>query len=244
MYIRECHNLVNLCDLKSLRYASNLRKCYTDNCNKMTHVFCQTSYDHPFVQNLQYLQLYSLWNLQDLIWRDTTSTSSSAGHLKLPTGTFSFLKVFPICKCPKIKSLFTPALLFHLKNLETLTVHRCERLEEIIGDDDLDEEAVASTVLFSTFSKFKKIRCAKLPELKSFRSNRKMISDSLEGVYITKCPKLERFPLLREDPHPPTLLRKIRVDEEWWESVEFDHPNTRDILRPVRDFRRYNRDIY
>ncbi|GMN66579.1 hypothetical protein TIFTF001_035642 [Ficus carica] len=142
------------------------------------------------------------------------------------------------------KRLFTPALLFHLKNLQTLTVRRCERLEEIIGDDDLDEEAVASTVLFSTFSNLKKIRCEKLPELKSFCSNRKMVSDSLEGVYITKCPKLERFPLLREDLHPPILLGKIRVDEEWWESVEFDHPNTRDMLRPVCDFLRYNRDIY
>lgn len=221
VYIRDCHNLVKLCDFKSLRNASDLRRCDVDGCNGMKHVFCQDCYDLPFAQSLQSLHLGYLSSLCDLILRSTTGVS------RLPSGTFSSLKEFRISNCPKIKKLLTPALLFHLGNLEKLDVNSCEQLEEIVGNDDLEEEATASTIIFTAFPKLKTITLADLPELKSFCSSRKMVSDSLEDVYVTKCPKLKRFPL-----HPPASLRKIKADEEWWKSVEFDNPNTKDILRP------------
>jgi disease resistance protein RPS2 len=50
------------------------------------------------------------------------------------------------------------------------------------------------------------------------------------------------LPLLENDqPSPPPSLEDIIVyPEEWWETVvEWEHPNTKDVLRPLVSIKSY-----
>ncbi|KAE8725275.1 hypothetical protein F3Y22_tig00009009pilonHSYRG00405 [Hibiscus syriacus] len=77
-----------------------------------------------------------------------------------------------------------------------------------------------------------------LPELKSICSvNEVMICDSLEKIWVLNCPKLKRMPL-----NPPELdnvrssaapaLRIYIKPKEWWESVEWHHPDSKSLWSP------------
>ena len=240
VHVGECDDFVMLCQLKSLKKATDLRTCIVNTCRRMKHVFCSTCCNLPFIQQLEYLKLGYLWNLTELVCTGSSCESVAAAAAVvpglLPTGTFSSLKVFSIEKCHNIKKLFTSTLLSHLQNLERVHVIHCDLLEEIVQvlDEDQDEDQeVTSSSTFSILPKLKELKLRFLPELKSFCSSRKLVSDSLEKIFIERCPILERFPLLRADSHPSTLLKCITVDKEWWESIEFDNPNTKDILNPI-----------
>ncbi|PON55750.1 LRR domain containing protein [Parasponia andersonii] len=156
------------------------------------------------------------------------------------TCTFNSLATIRIENCHKIKALMSATWLSQFPNLATLYVHNCKRLVEIVqapdGDQDRDQEGTGS-IIFRTLPKLRNLHLIDLPELKSFCSGRKLVSDSLEEIFIDGCPQLERLPLFREeDSHPPTSLRRINVDRGWWESIEFDLPNTKDILKPICHF--------
>uniref|UniRef100_A0A2N9IE65 Uncharacterized protein n=1 Tax=Fagus sylvatica TaxID=28930 RepID=A0A2N9IE65_FAGSY len=77
-----------------------------------------------------------------------------------------------------------------------------------------------------------------LSELKSICSSSKVIScDSIEEILITRCPKLKRLPLslpLLEWTSCllPLLLNEITAEEEWWESLEWDCQDTKNVLQP------------
>ena len=126
-------------------------------------------------------------------------------------------------------------LLSHLQNLEILWVYDCEQMEEIIGEasnEDEDQEATRIIVL-NNLPNLKHLELFNLPELKNFCSTSIVRSNSLEQIYVVRCPKLRRMPLLGEEPHPLPSLQKIDVEEEWWESLQWNHPQTKDLYQPL-----------
>ena len=80
-----------------------------------------------------------------------------------------------------------------------------------------------------------------LPELKTIcsSSSKVIISDSLEIIQIIGCPKVKRLPLSlpllsNGQLSPPPSLQKISTyDKEWWESLEWDSPDTKNVLQPL-----------
>ncbi|GLU15343.1 hypothetical protein SLE2022_318410 [Rubroshorea leprosula] len=95
-----------------------------------------------------------------------------------------------------------------LQNLEMIYVDDCEQMEEIIASS-LDKFTF-------TFLKLRELCLWYLPQLKCIYSAKAVVLD-------------HRQPSLT--PH----FREIRIGEmskEWWESLEWDHPNAKNLLQP------------
>jgi len=116
----------------------------------------------------------------------------------------------------------------------------------ITGGTKSDEEGVmgeeSSTNTGFNLSKLRILELRGLPELRSICCA-KLICNSLCYIFIAKCEKLKRMgiclPLLENgEPSPPPSLEVICIEsKEWWESVvEWEHPNTKDVLRPFVRF--------
>ncbi|GMN66545.1 hypothetical protein TIFTF001_035603 [Ficus carica] len=148
-----------------------------------------------------------------------------------PINTFSSLKLLKISGCHGLKRLFTPTLLSNLQSLERCEVVCCSQLVEIIGEtSDEDENKESTTAVMTMPPRLQHLRLFLLPELKSFCNSSIKVSDSLEYIEIRGCPRLMRITLLREEPHPS--LRNISVEKDWWDTVEWKHPQTKDVLQP------------
>ncbi|XVF78140.1 hypothetical protein PTKIN_Ptkin14bG0105300 [Pterospermum kingtungense] len=66
-----------------------------------------------------------------------------------------------------------------------------------------------------------------------------LVCDSLEWINVFDCKKLKYIPPflpLHGDGQPYTYAPpslKIRSSREWWESLEWDHPNFKNVLQPL-----------
>ncbi|KAI9186907.1 hypothetical protein LWI28_022105 [Acer negundo] len=162
----------------------------------------------------------------------------SAASTPTPPGMFSRL----IESCPKIEKLFRPELVHNFQYLEQIYVACCEQLAEIIStsddDEENNEEGKDFTIVF-TLPKLREMTFRYLPQLKCIcNRGSRMECNSLEKIEIVKCPKLKRIPLLL--PHsdngqllPPASLKRIEANsKEWWDSLEWDHPNIKNVLEP------------
>ena len=151
------------------------------------------------------------------------------------------LQKIEVRDCDSMESL-VPSSWICPVNLEEITVEGCEKMEEIIGGTISDEEGVMGEESSSNNTEFKlpklrKLELSWLPELKSICSA-KLICDSLKYITIRKCEKLKRMPTclpFLENGQPS--LRDIYIKpKEWWELVEWEHPNAKNVLRPFIEF--------
>ncbi|KAG5223970.1 disease resistance protein [Salix suchowensis] len=206
----ECIDARSLCDVLSLENATELEIIKFDDCDSMERLV-------------------------------SSSWFSSAPSYKV---IFSSLREFHCYGCRNMKNLFPLVLLPNLVNLEEITVADCEKMEEIIGGTRSDEEGVmdeeSNTELKLLNLRFVVLRG--LPELKSI-CNAKLICDSLEVIEVIDCEKLKRMPIclsLLENGQPslpPSLKWIAACPKEWWETVvEWEHPNAKDVLRPLVRF--------
>ncbi|KAH7546547.1 hypothetical protein FEM48_Zijuj01G0212400 [Ziziphus jujuba var. spinosa] len=206
LYIGQCHDASNLCDVLSLRNATDLRMCFVDCCNGMKHMLCSSSCNLPLVQSLESIHLENLLNLHGLVGREIRGASSL-----IPPATFSSLKKFSIYDCPNIKILFTPAMASNLQNLAEIQVRFCEKIVEIVasasdGNEELIEGDEADEINKFTFPKLTCLELWVLPELKSFcKSTNPVVADCLQQIFIWKCPKLAD-PFLRQKNNALPLL--------------------------------------
>ncbi|KAA8536806.1 hypothetical protein F0562_029284 [Nyssa sinensis] len=196
----------------------------------------------PF-QSLEILRLCFLKNLRAFIkWG---RQGGERVIMPVPADTFSNLKVLRIQSCNKIKNLFQPGLLQYLPNLEHICAVSCSGMEEIIAEDDEGMGACNSNNNNpTTFSlpKLKKLELICLPLLKCIYKE-VMACDSIETITIVECRQLKRVQFSL-----PHALQRIELDTEgveWWESLEWDHPNDRNVLQPFVEFtfKRYEKHL-
>ncbi|GLT56927.1 hypothetical protein SLA2020_299390 [Shorea laevis] len=238
--IEACHDIRSLNDFFGIKDATDLRECWIWNCDGMECVL-SSWINNPVIQTLEYLLLYNLHKLDGLFEANIMVTSSP------PLAAFSSLKVVWIVECKKIKKLFPSwKLAEYLQSLERIYVYECEEMEEIIGSDPEEEGEEGGDIIKELIlPKLKEIKLWKLPTLKSICSRRAvMICDSLESITVSDCKGLRRIPLYlplldNAQPSPPPSLIIINIyrgEQEWWESLEWDHPNAKDVLQPMVQF--------
>ncbi|KAL2506239.1 Uncharacterized protein Adt_21860 [Abeliophyllum distichum] len=136
-----------------------------------------------------------------------------------------------------MKKLIPWSLLQTLPILQKLEVTYCQEIEEIIGDENDDGSLVINSAEL-TMPRLKKLELRHLPKLKSICKGM-MICDSIENIILTSCTNLKKVPSLDGQPSPPPSLKEIEVyvgDKEWWESLEWEHPNANNFLQPFVKF--------
>ncbi|GLT96081.1 hypothetical protein SLE2022_137300 [Rubroshorea leprosula] len=241
LFIDACHNIRSLNDFSEIKDVTDLRRCVIRGCDGMEWIL-SSWINSGVVRTLRYLELWGLHKLDGLFEADVIAKSSR------PRGIFSSLKEVSIGECKKIKKLFPSWKLVEcLKNLKDLYVEDCEEMEEIIASDPEEEGGDIIKL-----PKLKNLTLIYLPALKSICSRRAvMVCDSLEEIKICDCKGLRRMPLSlplvdNAQPSPPPSLKKINMhqrEEEWWASLEWDHPNAKDVLRPMVQFFPDNRPL-
>ncbi|GKV46488.1 hypothetical protein SLEP1_g53470 [Rubroshorea leprosula] len=130
-------------------------------------------------QNLEYLDLYGLCNL-NMVFGEVGAIAESAPLL---AGTFSSLQNISVWECHKIKMLFSVKWLGYLQKLQIIVVFYCKQLEEIIGSESEGGEKV-------TLPKLERLELAELPQLKTICSG-SLICDSIRKIGISGCENIE-----------------------------------------------------
>ncbi|KAA8536802.1 hypothetical protein F0562_029280 [Nyssa sinensis] len=195
------------------------------------------------LQSLEILKLNSLSNLSALIkWG---RQGDERVMTPLPAGTFFNLKDLEIENCHKIKQLFQPGLLQHLENLEKICARSCYRMEEITAEDDEGMGACSSNNSNATIFSLPKLKTFELIDIPLLKSICKgvMACYSIERITLFNCRQLKRvqfsLPLINGQPSPPHALQLILIDKDgqgWWESLEWDHPNDKNVLQPFVNY--------
>ncbi|CAI9773422.1 unnamed protein product [Fraxinus pennsylvanica] len=215
-------------DFPMSNYARDLKECWIQKEDKIECIMRleneqQSSTGVPF-QSLKTLYMSGLPNLIGLFKWEAVAP--------LPPGTFSSLEELSIVRCDKIKKLFPQSLVHNFHNLQVLAVEDCEQMEEIIEDDNNEGADI-------TLPKLKVLELENLPQLKSICRG-KMICDSIESIYLGGIDNVKELPLnlplLHGQLSPPPRLQEIQIhvdDEEWWESLEWDHHNAKNVLQPL-----------
>ncbi|KAK1320030.1 hypothetical protein QJS10_CPB04g01835 [Acorus calamus] len=115
--------------------------------------------------------------------------------------------------CDKLKYVFPRGLLPHVPNLESVSVFRCEDVEQIIVGE----------VNNNTLQKLTTISLYRLGKLDCICEG--VISwPSLKDVIIEECVKLRRLPF-GADSAPS--LKTIKCEKELWDSLEWEDDATR-----------------
>ncbi|KAH7856835.1 hypothetical protein Vadar_006010 [Vaccinium darrowii] len=219
-------NVVNLSSISTLKGARNLRSFNVRSGNGLETIFSSSSFSENgqiFLGTVEELHLALLPNYRVLF----------DGIAPPPNISFNLKKLF-FYGCHIMKNIFPVQLLRNFPNLETLQVWDCENVEDIIVKmSDWGNHQDDSYII--SLPKLKILILAGLSRLKSIY-NGVMVCQSIEKVTVANCPMLRRLPLsLQMDSQQataPPSLKLIKVDEELWESLEWDDPFTKTILQP------------
>lgn len=175
--------------------------------------------------HLQYLTTIHVHNCNSF----KTILASTPDMASLSPMTLPRLKSLEIVGCPNIEFLISSEWLHALCNIHDITVANCERMEGVIGQSGSEqtESNVASSK--SHLSKLRNLKLSNLPGLKSI-SHGDVGCNGLKLVDISKCPKLNRMPLLEGLVSPDPSL-KIKIDKDLWNSFEWSKHDTRTCLQ-------------
>ncbi|KAJ9671380.1 hypothetical protein PVL29_025193 [Vitis rotundifolia] len=225
--ISKCHLPTSLLDVsQSLKMATDLKTCSISRCEGIEYLWsvedCIASLNELFLGELQSLRV--LFKLRP---KDTVRCSS--------------LKDLYVINCGNLKHLLTPELLkYHLKNLQTIHVSDCTRMEDLIvaaeekEEDDINE--MNNLILY--FPNLQSLVLEDLPKLKSIWKGT-MTCDSLQ-LSVWNCPELRRLPFSvhindcdREIRASTPPLKQIRGEKEWWDRLEWNTPHAKSILQPL-----------
>ncbi|XVF34129.1 hypothetical protein REPUB_Repub18cG0031400 [Reevesia pubescens] len=237
--VEHCQNLKSLSNVFLFREANELKTCTISWCLGIECMVDLSLSSCNSLQNIEVLSLRSLQNLLELV-RGVAVVSIS--HTPTPPAIFSSLKKFYLIRCSSIKKVFSVQQLQGFQNLEYIEVNRCEKLEKILAEEEEEnhkgEERGPKTTTF-VFPKLQTLHLIRLPELKSIcGSGVRIPTESLQYLSIINCQKLRKIPfsiplLETGQPSPLPLVYGYVHPRKWWNLVEFDDPNAKDVLSPI-----------
>ncbi|PON70598.1 NB-ARC domain, LRR domain containing protein [Parasponia andersonii] len=228
--IKRCRmNLSSLSKLTSFINATNLKWCYIKYCGEIEYLFSYSSTISHLLQTLEVLDLEAVWDLRGL----TRAEKLGLPTVPRPPDIFSSLRKVRIGLCNNIRRLFRNAS--PLPNLEDLIIFECDQLIEIISTTSDYHEGGGGipnndiVVIDVALPKLSNLHLIALPKLKSIP----VIADSLQQIIVRECPNLERIPPLDRESYPPSL-QCVYIGQDLWESLEWDHPNTKAAIQAMR----------
>ncbi|KAL7153170.1 hypothetical protein ABFS83_04G147700 [Erythranthe nasuta] len=221
----ECDGLSN-CFSDGFEIPSSLHTLEIKKCEKIE---CIMRNDQCSV-NLEHVTLADLPDFMSVIHKQNVEAAL------VGPPRFSSLKSVWISDCNKMKKLGLPASEF--PNLETLSIKKW------------------GNILTISLPKLKWLELYKLPRLRSI-CNATMVCDSIHMISLASCLLLKKVPLYfpRDDDvindglfySAPTTLKGIELgedEEEWWESLEWDHPSHKNLVQPLVTFESSSQVFY
>ncbi|KAH7834610.1 hypothetical protein Vadar_017878 [Vaccinium darrowii] len=198
-----------------------LKSCCIQECNALEKIVNRNGLEMGAFSNLEHLYLVKLSNLKTILCLEMEE-----GPLLPPppnANTFTNLKSLRLSNCPKIEQLFSSGFMVqHLSNLELLDVRSCQGLKGMIPDDQkLDYESLP---------KLRILWLVDLPEFDSCFKGVPMCWQSLEVMFILRCPKLKKLPF---DTNGAPNLGRIRGSQMWWDALEWDNDAVKLQFQPL-----------
>ncbi|KAL3824703.1 hypothetical protein ACJIZ3_020732 [Penstemon smallii] len=240
-------------DLQRLGSPRSIHTLTFKRCKGIECIARLTTTQEEELNSLEEIILVDMPDVMGLVVGDATTIALTIAPPN-PIGLFSSLKILSIYECNKIKKL---DYLQDLQNLETIHIEDCKEIEEII--QVVAGEGRGCVV---SLPKLKELRLFYLQKLKSICTHEeaKMCCNSIERIYLWGCPEVKKLPLLllrsssssssvEEDGghqyqyqyqyqyhsssySAPPNLKEIKINRKCWESLEWDDPTHKDILRP------------
>ncbi|KAL6195122.1 hypothetical protein ACLB2K_030743 [Fragaria x ananassa] len=197
--VQTCRNLVNpLLPPKLLQRLTNLETIFCVNMEHMKYVFGSEGLDLRTIllTKLSEMRLCALFELMS-IWNGPA-----------PCAVFGNLKVLAVCKCTKLKILFSFDVAQSLVQLEDLSIERCPNLARVI-------EASNSFDRYIFFPQLKKLAMLNLSELTWFCTENGSMGIEcplLEYLYVDECPQFKNTAsasvILNDQQHLNSLAKR------------------------------------
>ncbi|XP_024952002.2 probable disease resistance protein At4g27220 [Citrus sinensis] len=162
----------------------NLSILSVENCPKLRRIFSTTLARH--LSKLEVLSIEWCSALEQIIVQDDEEEEQ---HQQ--AACFSNLLEITIYDCDNLKSLFHVNVARDLQQLKKLDIARCEKLEQIIFQDDEEEEQHQQAACFSNLLEISIVGCHNLKSL--FHVNVARDLQQLKELSIDDCEKLEQI---------------------------------------------------
>ncbi|PKI35324.1 hypothetical protein CRG98_044274 [Punica granatum] len=216
-------------------HCPNLKALEISRCPKLQHLLVPRHSCNLYLKKLEKLEIRHCEELESIIDEEQSPTSSTS---PLPPDAFSQLQSVEIVNCPKMKMkrVLTLESFMPIPNLQTINVHDCEEMEELIGGQELDHEATSS------FEELQSIRGAATGEEESLTSSIKIDNcpnmkygvgpkslPVLREIELSGCDKMKRVLTLESFMLLPNLERMIVRDCKEMKEV-IDHGATSSLL--------------
>ncbi|XVF24415.1 hypothetical protein REPUB_Repub13aG0125900 [Reevesia pubescens] len=232
--IEDCHEFKSLSNLCSLQEVDELKTCSIWQCEGIECVIDLSLSSCNSLSKIEKLSLGDLCNLSELVRVEVAVLPTS--RARKPPAMFSSLQTLCLWSCSSMKNLFSLEQMQGLQNLEHIQVVNCKEMEKIVASEDSGIAGIASTIILP---KLRELSLQYLPELKVICSNGVIIATNcLENLSIKDCSMLKKIPLYLplldngKTFYSPSLRRITIGSREWWESVEWDDANVKDVLSP------------
>ncbi|TYI08374.1 hypothetical protein ES332_A10G293900v1 [Gossypium tomentosum] len=154
----------------------NRKECWKGDLNTTIHQLYtkKGGFNSPFDLNISetFPKLIEIWkrNPQEIL------ESKNLGRME-------------IYKCSSLKYIFTPSMLFSLKQLEQIEVKECNTMEQVIREDE--EGATIHTLTLPKLSFVKIERCSNLTNF--YLGSQPLEIPNLWVITIAECPKMTAF---------------------------------------------------
>jgi disease resistance protein RPS2 len=165
----------------------NLERITVERCKKMEEIIGGTRSDEEGVMGEDSCSNnteFKLPKLRSLALRGLPKLKSICS-VKLICDSLQQIKVW---NCDSMESLVPSSWICHV-NLERITVIRCEKMKDIIGETRSDEESSSNNTEFK-LPKLRELELSLLPKLKRICSA-KLMCDSLQQIEVRNCNSME-----------------------------------------------------
>ena len=172
-----------------------MRGCLIEGCNEIETIVDGNRVERSALICLEKMFVNNVPNLKS-IWEGPVHN-----------GSLSQLTTLTLCKCLKLKKIFSSGMIKQLSRLEHLKVEDCPEIEEIIAEsenNDLKPDALPELKMLELFD---------LPRVKSIWTSYSLEWPSLKKIKIFRCQMLTKLPFNNEN---AIYLRCIETNQTWW----------------------------